>query len=449
MEFSTAIAFGLKILAVVVLVLLNGFFVAAEFALVKVRDTQLQPFVAKGQIRAKVARRIIHNLDAALSSTQLGITLASLGLGWIGEPVFARLLEPLMKVLQVQSPALQHSLSFAIGFSVITFLHIVAGELAPKSLAIRKPVQTSLWISLPLDWFYKASFPFIWILNHAANWLLRQFGIEPISEGEVVHSTDELRLIIRAAQTRDEASRLGHEIVLNALDLRRRLVRDVMQPRHEIVALDSSMTMTECLDMTEKTRYSRFPVCEGGDLDKTLGVVHIKDIYAMRIKARLAADLLPLMRKLIYVPETARLEKLLRSFLDRRVHFAIVVDEYGTTVGMVTLENILEELVGQIQDEFDQEKPLQTRIDENTWDLAGACPLHELEEIVGEPLRAEGIATVSGWITHRLGGFPKSGDVIAIGNFGLSVEEMDAMRVARLRVTKKPLAQPETEAKGS
>lgn len=449
MEFSTAIAFGLKILAVVVLVLLNGFFVAAEFALVKVRDTQLQPFVAKGQIRAKVARRIIHNLDAALSSTQLGITLASLGLGWIGEPVFARLLEPLMKVLQVQSPALQHSLSFAIGFSVITFLHIVAGELAPKSLAIRKPVQTSLWISLPLDWFYKASFPFIWILNHAANWLLRQFGIEPISEGEVVHSTDELRLIIRAAQTRDEASRLGHEIVLNALDLRHRLVRDVMQPRHEIVALDTSMTMTECLDMTEKTRYSRFPVCERGDLDKTLGVVHIKDIYAMRIKARLAADLLPLMRKLIYVPETARLEKLLRSFLDRKVHFAIVVDEYGTTVGMVTLENILEELVGQIQDEFDQEKPLQTRIDENTWDLAGACPLHELEEIVGEPLRAEGIATVSGWITHRLGGFPKSGDAIAFGNFGLTVEEMDAMRVARLRVTKKSLAQPETEAKGS
>ena len=177
--------------------------------------------------------------------------------------------------------------------------------------------------------------------------------------------------------------RLGRDIVLNALDLRQRIVREVMRPRQEIVALDTEASMAECLDVAEKTRYSRFPLCEGGDLDKTLGVVHIKDLYAMRIKARTGADLLPVARKLIYVPETARLEKLLQLFLERKLHLAIVVDEYGGTVGLVTLENILEELVGQIQDEFDQEKPLLVRASETTWEAAGALPLHELEELIG------------------------------------------------------------------
>jgi len=436
MDWGYVISVAWKIVAVLLLVLLNGFFVAAEFALVKVRDTQLEPLVGKGQLRARVARRTVRNLDAALSATQLGITLASLGLGWIGEPVFASLLEPVMRALQIESPEVQHSLAFAIGFSAITFLHIVAGELAPKSLAIRKSLPTALWVAVPLDWFYKASFPFIWALNHTANWLLRWFGIQPIGEGELVHSEEELRLIVSAVQKRSGAAALGRDIVLNALDLRRRGAREVMRPRHEIVALDTEASIAECLDVAEKTRYSRFPLCEGGNLDRTLGVVHIKDLYAMRIKARSGADLLPGARKLIYIPETARLEKLLQLFLERKLHLAIVVDEYGGTTGMVTLENILEELVGQIQDEFDQEKPLLAQTAENTWEAAGTLPLHDLEELVGEPLREEGITTASGFLTRRLGGFPKAGDMLKIGACELRVEEMAGMLVARVKVTR-------------
>ncbi|MEO6336380.1 MAG: hemolysin family protein [Verrucomicrobiota bacterium] len=427
----------LKFLAVAFLVLLNGFFVAAEFALVKIRETQLDPLVARNHRRAKIARRIVGNLDASLSATQLGITLASLGLGWIGEPVFADLLHPLMSWLQIESPKVQHTVSFAVGFSVITFLHIVAGELAPKSLAIQKPLPTSLWVAAPLEWFYKISFPFIWILNNSAMWLLRRFGIEPVSEAELVHSEEELRLLFAGTRKHSGGSSLGRDIVLNAMDLRNRSVRDVMRPRHEIVFFDTDATITDCIDKAEKNRYSRFLLCENGNLDKTLGVVHIKDLYPIRLKARLGAELVPVARKLIYVPETSRLERLLQLFLERKMHFAIVVDEYGGTVGIITLENILEELVGQIQDEFDQEQPLLKKENEQTWEISGALPLHELSELVGESLQESGITTTSGWVTHRLGGFPKAGDTLTIGNFDLRVEEMDELRVARLKVTKR------------
>jgi CBS domain containing-hemolysin-like protein len=423
---------ALKIFAVLVLVLLNGFFVAAEFALVKIRATQLQGLVAKGHRRAKVVNRLIGNLDAFLSAAQLGITLASLGLGWIGEPIFATLLRPVYGWLHIDSETVRHSISFAVGFTVITFLHITAGEQAPKSFAIKKPLHTALWVGYPLKWFHTAAYPFIWVLNQSSLWILRRFGVEPASEAEHMHSPEELRLLVAASQKEHGSTRLGRDIVINALDLRRRIAREVMRPRQEIVAFNTEATIAQCLDLAEKTRYSRFPLCEGGDPDKTLGVVHIKDLYAMRIKARTAADLLPAARKLIYVPETSRLEKLLQLFLERRLQFAIVVDEYGGTVGMLTLENILEELVGQIQDEFDQEKPLLVKTGETTWQVDGALPLHEFAELVGESIKEEGVTTVSGWVTHRFGGFPKPGDTLPIGAFELRVETMDGLRVSQL-----------------
>lgn len=424
-----------KLALVLFLVLLNGFFVAAEFAIVKVRETQLQPYVDEGIGRALAAKRLVRRLDAALSATQLGITLASLGLGWVGEPIFATLLEPVMTWMNVKSPQLQHTLSFAFGFSIITFLHIVAGELAPKSLAIQKPVPTTLWIAKPLELFYKLTFPFIYVLNHAAMWLLRRFGIEPVSESELMHSEEELRLLI-GAQKGESAVPFGRDIVLNAFDLSRRTVRDVMRPRHEIVALNTSATIAECIDLAEKTRYSRFPLCERNDLDRAIGVVHFKDLFTMRSKARTGADLSPVARKLIYVPPSARLEKVLHYFLERKLHFAMVVDEYGGVVGMVTLENILEELVGQIQDEFDQEKAPVQQLGEHAWELSGALPLHDLAELVSEEIDEEDIVTVSGWVTHKLGGFPKAGDAVDIGDYKLLVEEMDGPRVARLRLTR-------------
>lgn len=430
---STTLVIVLKIVAVIALVLLNGFFVASEFAIVKIRDTQLHPLVQKGHQRARIASDVLAHLDRYLSAAQLGITLASLGLGWIGEPVFAALLKPAMNKLQIESEGLRHGISFAVGFTVITFLHITAGEQAPKWLAIQKPLPTTLWVVWPLRWFYRISYPFIVIINQSSLWLLRRIGIQPVGEAELAHSEEELRLLFAEAQKRTGGPTLGRDIVLNALELRQRIARDVMRPRQEIVPLDTHASISECLDIAEKTRFSRFPLCEGGDLDRMLGVVHFKDLFAMRLKARSGADLVPVARKLIYVPERARLEKLLQLFLERRSHFAVVVDEFGGTVGMVTLENILEEVVGPIQDEFDQEKPLAVRLDENTWDVSGSLPLHDLADLAGAPLAAEGMSTTSGWVTHKLGGFPKEGDVVTVGNFELQVEEMEGPRVAKLK----------------
>jgi CBS domain containing-hemolysin-like protein len=431
---SAAFIIMAKVLGVLLLVLLNGFFVASEFAIVKIRDTQLLPLIQKGNSRAKAASHVLGHLDRYLSAAQLGITLASLGLGWIGEPVFAAVLSPLMDKVQIHSENVRHAISFAFGFSVITLLHITAGEQAPKWLAIQKPLPTTLWVVWPLQWFYRISYPFIYIINQTSLWMLRRIGIHPVSEAELAHSEEELRLLFAETQKRAGATLLGRDIVLNALELRQRIARDVMRPRQEITALDTHASISECLDIAEKTRFSRFPLCEAGDLDRMLGVIHFKDLFAMRLKARKGADLLPAARKLIYVPETARLEKLLQLFLERRSHLAIVVDEFGGTLGMVTLENILEELVGPIQDEFDQEKPLAVRIDENTWEISGTLPLHELAELAGTPIEAEGMSTTSGWVIHKLGGFPETGQALTLGNFELRVEEVDSARVTRLKL---------------
>jgi len=428
---------ALKLLAVMGLVLLNGFFVSTEFALVKVRPTQLETLAGKNHKRAKMALHLTHHLDEYLSACQLGITLASLGLGWIGEPVFADLLEPVYGALGIDTPdhsGLRHSISFGVGFSVITFLHIVAGEMAPKSLAIRKPKETSLWVSFPMRAFYFVMYPFIWALNESSLLLLKLAGIEPAGEEHGVHSEEELKLVFDATQKRAGGTALGRAIVLNALDLRRRVVREVMRPRQEIAALNTEDSISECLDVSDRTRFSRFPLCEQGDADRMVGVVHIKDLYAMRLKARSGADLAGVAKKLVYVPETARLERVLQLLLDRKLHMAIVVDEYGGTMGLLTLENILEELVGQIQDEFDQEKPMLLRSSDTSWEVSGALPLHELEELVGEPLQTGDLTTVNGLVTQKLGGFPRVGDTVKIGDCELRVEEMDGMRVARLRI---------------
>ncbi len=437
MDWHHLSVLALKILAVLVLVALNGFFVATEFAIVKVRLTQLDPLIARGQRRARMVQHIVTHLDAYLSAAQWGITLASLGLGWIGEPIFEELLQPVFRAFAVESLTVQKSIAFAVGFTAITFLHIVVGEQAPKSFGIRQPLPTALWVAYPMRVFYFIAFPFIWLLNESSLGLLRLLGLQPATEHEGASSEEELSVLVATAQKHFGASSFSRDLVQNALELRHRVARDVMRPRQEVTTLDTEATVVECLELAEKTRYSRFPISEGGNLDRTLGVVHIKELFALRHTVRTGADLLPAARKLIYVPETARLEKLLQLLLERKLHLAIVVDEYGGTLGLVTLENIIEELVGQIQDEFDQEKPLLTQSSETSWEVAGALPLHELEELVGTPLPAEGITTTSGWVTHKLGGFPKTGDVIKVGTCELRVEETDGSRVARLRVTKR------------
>ena len=428
---------GMNLLAVGLLVLLNAFFVAAELAFVRIRDTQLDALAAKGDRRAKMARHISAHIDAYISATQFGITLASLGLGVVIEPVFRDLLHPLFHPLGIESERAQRFIAIGVGFFVNCYLVIVAGELVPKAIAIRRTLPTSLWVAGPLDWFYRCSYPFIWLLHHSSQFVVQRLGISA-EELRSVHSEEELRLMFTSGQ----GTAVGRNILLNALDLRHRVAREVMRPRHEISAFNTEAPLEQCLALAEKTRYSRFPLCEGGDLDRTRGIIHIKDLYALRDKARTAADLLPVARPLIYVPETARLEKLLPLFLDRKLHLAIVVDEYGGTVGIVTLENVLEALVGQIQDEFDQEKSELTVVAENVWEASGTLPLHELEKIIGEAQHEESVATVSGWVTQKLGGFPKAGDVLTVGACELRVEEMDGPRVARLKITKRVEATP-------
>lgn len=427
------ISIALKILAVLALVLLNGFFVAAEFSLVRIRETQLDTLVTKGWRRAKMARHIVRNLNSYLSATQLGITMVSLGLGYLGEPIFSSLLTPVFGWFGMDSSEWIKTISFIVGFSVLTFLSVVAGELAPKWLTIQKPLPIALWSAYPLHWFYIALYPFNRLLNRAARFLLERTGISPDAKADGGHSEEELRLVLASAQNTTG----GRNIVLNALDLRHRVVREVMRPRQEVAAFNSDATIADCLALAERTRYSRFPLCEGGNLDKTHGVVHIKDLYALRDKARTAADLLIAARKLIYVPETARLERLLQLFLERKLHFAFVVDEYGGTLGIVTLENALESLVGQIQDEFDAEEMQLVHTSENVWEVAGTLPLHEMEKIIGTVAHDESVTTASGWLTEKLGGFPKAGNLLMVGNFELRVEEMDGPRVARLKITKR------------
>jgi len=429
----------LQLAAVPVLVLLNGFFVAAEFALVKIRETQLTTLVARGHRRARAARGIVQNLDAALSATQLGITLASLGLGWVGKPVFVALLAPVFHWLRL---APQHAdwLAFAVGFTIITFLHIVVGELAPKSLAIQKPLPTTLWVAHPLQWFYKLFYPAIWLLNHAAFWLLRRCGLPPVSEAELVHSEEEIRLIIGESRRHARGPTLGQDIALNAFALRHRRVRELMRPRSEIVCLNTTTTISECRALARQTRYSRFPLCRDGNLDQTLGVIHTKDLAALSADARSGCDLIPAAHEIIYVPATARLDRLLNLFLKRKSHLALVVDEYGSTVGLLTLENVLEELVGPIEDEFDQEEPLLREMRDHCWEINGALPAYRLAELVGEPLpdHTGEASTAAGVITKLLGRLPQMGDVVGLGRWIARVEEMAGPRLVRLRLC--PLA---------
>ena len=325
MDWSETITICLLVLAVAFLVFLNGFFVAAEFALVKVRDTQLEPLVSQGQRRAKMARHLLSNLDAYLSACQLGITLASLALGYVGHPIFEKLLEPIYSLtvngsaLIEEGSGLRHTISYAVGFGVITVLHIVVGEMAPKWLAIQRSLSTSLWIAYPLRWFYWTMYPFIWLLNNCALWLLRKVGLGDVDEHSHIHSEEELRMLIGTGGDGSAKATFRRNLVLNAFDLKNRIARDVMRPRREIIGFNTDSNIEECLELAEETRHSRFPLCEGGNLDETVGVVHIKDLYAKRRSAHTAVDLKEFSREIVYVPETARLEGLLQIFLNKKL----------------------------------------------------------------------------------------------------------------------------------
>lgn len=433
-EWDSAGTIFWKLAVIAILVALNGFFVAAEFALVKIRSSQLETLAAEGNKRAAAGQHVTGNLDAYLSACQLGITLASLGLGWVGEPFLAQMLQPAFSHIGITSPTIIASVSFTFAFSAITFLHIVLGEQAPKILAIRKALPTTLWVSAPLRFFYTIFRPAIWFLNASSNWVLKNvLRLEPASEHELSHSEEELRIILDESEKSDEVSTLGRDILVNALDMRRRVVRDIMTPRGEVVSLDIEESFEHNVKKALESRHTRFPLCRG-HLDNTIGLIHIKELVPMMRDPQ--PDLMRIRRDVMNVPEMLSLEKLLNVFLTKHAHLAVVVDEYGGTVGMVTLENVLEELVGDIQDEFDTEKEEFHEINENEFTVDGTVGLYELHDMADLTLESADVSTIGGYVTHLLGHLPKEGEQVQIENFLVTITKSDGRRVEELHFRK-------------
>lgn len=427
----SALPVTIQLFIVLGLVVLNGFFVASEFAIVKVRSSQLEALEAAGDRKARRAIEVTENLDAYLSATQLGITLASLALGWVGEPFLAGLVGPLLAKLSITSEPLARTLTVGIAFGIITFLHIVLGELAPKSIAIAKPVPTTVWVSVPLGFFYQLFRPAIWFLNGTATWVLRKIlRIRPLSERELAHSEEELRVILTESEDAKQVTPIGKEILMNALDLRKRVVRDITTPRKEVVFLNTEDSFDENLTRAIQSRHTRFPLCDG-HLDNAIGLVHIKDLLSqMRAPA---PDLTKIRRDLLPVPEMMPLERLLTFFLSKHAHIALVLDEYGGTVGVVTLDNVLEEIVGDIQDEFDTENQEFKRVNADEFVVDGALALYELKDLAGINIESEDVSTVGGYITHLTGHLPAVGEQVRIAPFQVTVTKADDRRVLEVR----------------
>jgi CBS domain containing-hemolysin-like protein len=428
-----------RLFIILLLIFLNGFFVASEFALVKVRSSQLDLLEEEGNRRAVLANHVISNLDAYLSATQLGITLASLALGWIGQPYVASLLAPVLTHVGISSKAVVDGISITVGFAIITYFHIVLGELTPKTISIRKALQTSLWVSAPLHLFYLIFRPAIWFLQVSAAGILRLLRLDPVAENELGHSEEELRMILTESDSKTEVPPLSKELLINALDFRRRVVRDIMTPRGDVIYLDVEDSFEANLQVALESNHTRFPLVQG-HLDNTVGLIHIKDLMKEMKKPK--PDLLTVRRDLLPVPEFMPLEKMLNTFLAKRVHLALVVDEFGGAVGIVTLDNVLEELVGEIKDEFDQEPAREfVRLNDEEFVVQGQLNLYELQELADLNLENPEVSTIGGYVVQLLGHLPKQGEQVQIEDYLVTITQTDGLRIFQLHF-KKRQAQP-------
>lgn len=434
----TAGELGWHSFIVLVIVLLNAFFVAAEFAIVKVRDSQLQAAQEDGVKGAKFARQVTKNLDAYLSAGQLGITLTSIALGIFGEPYVAAVVQPLLFKAGITSDAVVRGTSIVIAYAIVTYLHVVLGEQTPKVFAIRKSLRTTLLIARPLHLFYVLLKPAIYVLNASTNLMLKWFfRIEAVSEHEIAHSEEELRHIVAESQKSKEVTETEKDILLNALGLNDRCVRDVMTPRNAVISLDVEDDFAANLKRAVDHKHTRYPLVEG-HLDHSIGMIHIKDLLGL--VGQPLPDLRKIKRELTMVPELMPIDKLLRHFLDKHAHVALAVDEYGGAVGIVTLDNVLEEIVGDIQDEFDQEVSEFRRISEDSFDVDGTLNLYELAEHAGLEIESDEVSTIGGYVTHLLGHLPKVGEKVRIQDYEVTTLKADARRVQQLRFTLKPRA---------
>jgi CBS domain containing-hemolysin-like protein len=415
------------------LVFLNGFFVAAEFAIVKLRRTQAEELGRVHGLRGRVLRTVRTHLDAYLSACQLGITLASLGLGWIGEPAFARLLEPALTYGGITDPRLLHSIAFAVAFAFISFLHIVLGELAPKSIAIRRAEAVSLNTALPLYVFYWAMYPFIYVLNGAANVIVRRLGVEMASEGDAVHSVAELRSVLRASHRHGELGSVETRILVHGLEFGELTIGDLMRPLSELAWISTDSTIDEVLAEVRATRYTRYPARDP-ETGRFTGLLHIKDLLTGEMRLRDIRDLRPYLRRLPYFDEDAALLKVLKAFRSGDPHFGIVTDERGTEFGFVTFEHVIEALFGPIEDEFAKKAPSWQQAGDGSVSGAGSLSLLSLEQAIGRPIPAVDVNSVGGLVQEKLGRLPRQGERVRFPDFEIEVLEMVGPRIEQVRV---------------
>ncbi|MCB0555375.1 MAG: HlyC/CorC family transporter [Phaeodactylibacter sp.] len=408
-----------NILLTLFLVLLNGFFVAAEFAIVKVRSSQIQVRTQQN-LNARIAATVIANLDSYLAATQLGITLASLGLGWIGEGVVAEIILASMHALGLEiSDVTAHQIALPTSFALITVLHIVFGELAPKSLAIRFPTNTTLWTAVPLRLFYLVFRPFIWLLNNIANAFLKLIGIQPVPHAEV-HSEEELKLIIAESAEGGAIRSSERELIQNVFDFDDRLVRQVLKPRTQVTSMEIHTPLRDAIETALQEGYSRYPVYEDS-IDNIIGFVTTKDLLASEYREE-QKGLKELVRPVIFTTSSRKVGPLLRQMQRERAQLAVIVNEFGGTVGLVTMEDILEELVGEIQDEYDTEHPIVEDIGERKFRVLAQNPIDEINQYLPEPLPENNeYVTLSGLILKVSEEFPREGQSLTIGNYAVKI----------------------------
>lgn len=422
-----------RLVAVVFFVLANSFFVAAEFSLVSVRGTRIKELVAQGNAAAKWVAKALENPDQVIAATQLGITLASLGLGWVGEPALSHLLTPLIELFPANlQEGAAHSIAAGLAFTMITFLHVVVGELAPKSIALQNPEAASLWVARPTLITETIFKPFIWALNGTGNFLLKMVGVDPAAGHELVHSVEELKMIVEASAEEGVVASEESQMLHAIFDFGELLVRRVMIPRTEISAFEADILLNEAIETAVHSSFTKFPIYDD-DLDNIIGIVHIKDLLrAERIPAKANCKIRELAREAFFVPESVPVRSVLQQFRDQRRHIAIVMDEFGGTAGLVTLEDLMEEIVGEVSDPFDEVQPEFQVAPDGSFLLDGLLAIEEVNRELGLSLSDSNYDTIAGFLLGHLNRIPIVGDTIEVDNIRLRVEEMDGRRIARL-----------------
>lgn len=424
----------LYLLGIAFFLLLNAFFVASEFAIVKVRPSQIEAQAKESGRDPKLALHVVGNLDGYLSANQLGITISSLALGFLGEPFVKALVYPLLAYTGMPEKGIYWT-SLILAYASFTFLHVVVGELVPKSIAIRKSLAVTTALVAPLHLFFKGFHWIIVFFNGTANWVLKTFfRIEPVSETEHIHSAEELALLVTQSGQSQEVTETEREILINALGLNELWVRDVMTPRNKVVVLDADEPFEKTLEIALRSKHTRFPLVKG-HLDHAIGLIHIKDLFKL-INDR-DPDLMRIKRELKIVPDTMPLDTLLKFFLREHAHLAMAVDEFGTPVGVVFLDNIMEELVGDIQDEFDNERSSFTRVNESEFVVEGTMTLNDLGGHVPDLVLESGeVTTVGGYVTQQLGRFPEVGETLEVLGYEARVTSTDGRRVGQIHFRK-------------